>query len=108
MRQAEILYKGQSAGRLIQDDQGAFTFLYHDHWLADTFKPAISLTLPKTVKTYHSGHLFPVFFNMLPEGYNKQVVCKLLRIDEADYFGLLLNTARYDTIGAVTVQKITD
>jgi serine/threonine-protein kinase HipA len=43
---------------------------------------------------------------MLPEGTNKQVVCQLNRIDQKDYFGLLLNTAKYDTIGAVTVIKM--
>ena len=43
---------------------------------------------------------------MLPEGSNKQVVCKLMRIDPDDYFGLLLTTAQNDTIGAVTVIKI--
>ena len=43
---------------------------------------------------------------MLPEGSNKQVVCRLMKIDSDDYFGLLLNTAQNDTIGAVRVIKI--
>jgi serine/threonine-protein kinase HipA len=43
---------------------------------------------------------------MLPEGSNKQVVCRFCRIDEDDYFGLLLATAKGDTIGAVTVETI--
>ena len=43
---------------------------------------------------------------MLPEGSNKQVVCKLNRLDKEDYFGLLITIAKHDTIGAVTVQKI--
>jgi serine/threonine-protein kinase HipA len=55
---------------------------------------------------YHSKHLFPFFYNMLPEGSNKQVVCRFWRIDEDDYFGLLLTTAKNDTIGAVTVSTI--
>jgi serine/threonine-protein kinase HipA len=74
--------------------------------MTDNSKPAISLTLAKTTQEYHSDFLFPFFYNMLPEGTNKQVVCRLLRIDENDYFGLLLSTAKYDTIGAVTVMKI--
>jgi len=68
-------------------------------------KPAISLTLPKSENEFHSRHLFPFFYNMLPEGTNKQVVCKLNRIDPKDDFGLLLTAAKYDSIGAVTVQK---
>jgi serine/threonine-protein kinase HipA len=43
---------------------------------------------------------------MLPEGSNKQVVCKLNRLDRDDYFGLLITIAKNDTIGAVTIHKI--
>jgi serine/threonine-protein kinase HipA len=74
--------------------------------MADTSKPPISLTLPKSNTKYESDYLFPFFYNMLPEGTNKQVVCKHMRIDNNDYFSLLLITARYDTIGAVTIKKI--
>ena len=106
MRRAVILYKGEEAGILSQHDNGAFTFRYNDAWMADSSKPGISLTLPKSQQEYHSLYLFPFFYNMLPEGSNKQVVCKLMRIDPDDYFGLLLTTAQNDTIGAVTVIKI--
>lgn len=106
MRKAIILYKGEEAGVLVQNDEGFFTYRYNDLWMADKGKPSISLTLPKTVQEYHSEYLFPFFYNMLPEGSNKQVVCRLMHIDENDDFGLLLTTAKYDTIGAVTVMKI--
>ena len=43
---------------------------------------------------------------MLPEGSNKQVVCKFNRIDREDYFGLLMTTAKNDSIGAVTVRRM--
>jgi serine/threonine-protein kinase HipA len=52
------------------------------------------------------GGFVSFFYNMLPEGVNKQVVCQLMRIDPDDYFGLLLITARHDSIGAVTVQEL--
>ena len=106
MRRAVILYKVEEAGILTQHDDGAFTFRYNDAWMADINKPGISLTLPKSQHEYHSRYLFPFFYNMLPEGSNKQVVCKLMRIDPDDYFGLLLTTAKNDTIGAVRVIKI--
>jgi HipA-like protein len=105
MRKAEILYKEAEAGVLTQQDDGTFIFRYHDSWMADNTKMGISLTLPKTQQEYHSKYLFPFFYNMLPEGSNKQVVCKHLRIDSDDYFGLLMTTAKTDTIGAVRVIK---
>ena len=108
MRKAKVLFKEQEAGILKQLDNGFFTFRYHPSWVGDGSKPGISLTLPKTEKVYESEFLFPFFYNMLPEGSNKQVVCKLNRIDQTDYFGLLLTTANNDTIGAVTVLKAED
>jgi serine/threonine-protein kinase HipA len=106
MRQAEIRFKGEKAGLLTQLDSGHFVYEYDDIWMADTSKPSISLTLPKSNTKYKSDYLFPFFYNMLPEGTNKQVVCKHMRIDHNDYFSLLLITARYDTIGALTVKKV--
>lgn len=106
MRKAKILYKDQEAGMLIQHDDGSFTFKYDNSWISDGTKPAISLTLPKSQQEYHSDFLFPFFFNMLPEGSNKQIVCKLNRLDLNDYFGLLLTTAKSDNIGAIKVIKI--
>ena len=106
MRQAKILYKDLEAGILTQHDDGSFTFRYNDSWLADRGKPNISPTLPKRKQEYHSKYLFPFYFNMLPEGSNKQVVCKHNRIDQSDHFGLLLTTAKHDTIGAIRVIKI--
>ena len=108
MRKAMVLYKGDAAGILIQHDDGSFTFEYTKEWMNDTSKPAISLTLPKTEKEYNSSNLFPFFFHLLPEGTNRQVVIRNLRLDQDDDFGLLLQTARVDTIGAVTIAKLED
>lgn len=106
MRQAKILFKDEEAGLLTQHDDGTFTFRYHDSWLHDTNKPGISQSFPRKVQEYHASYLFPFFFNMLPEGSNKRMVCKHHRIDEDDYFGLLMITAKFDNIGAVRVIKI--
>ena len=106
MRKATVLYKDEEAGVLTQQDDGSFSFNYNDFWFTDNNKPAISLSLPKSKQEFHSKFLFPFFYHMLPEGSNKQVVCKLNRIDQSDYFGLLMTTAKYDSIGAVRVLKI--
>ena len=50
--------------------------------------------------------LFPFFFNMLSEGDNRKLQSRMLHIDEDDDFGILLATAQYDTIGAVTVKPV--
>jgi serine/threonine-protein kinase HipA len=106
MRKAKVLFRNEEAGILTQHDDASFSFRYHDDWITNSSKPGISLTLPKTEKEFHSKYLFPFFYNMLPEGTNKQVACKLNRIDQDDPFGLLMTTAKNDSIGAVRIIKI--
>ena len=106
MRTATICYKSEPAGIVSQLNNGSFHFRYLESWLEDKKKPAISLTMPKSKKEFKSAHLFPVFFHLLPEGMNKQAVCKFKKIDPSDHFGILLSTAQFDTIGAITIQQI--
>jgi serine/threonine-protein kinase HipA len=64
------------------------------------------LTLPKSKREFTSSTLFPFFFNLIPEGANKRLLCSKKRIDFDDYFGILLEVAGGDTIGAVTISKL--
>ncbi len=106
MRIAKVLYKDEEAGLLTQNDDGSFIFRYHNTWVENTNKPSISLTFPKTADEYHSKYLFAFFYNMLPEGSNKDIVCISHRIDHDDDFGLLMTSAKDDSIGAVRIIKI--
>lgn len=105
MRKADVYANRRLAGRLTENNDCTFTFVYDPSYLADAETDAISLTLPKRAEPYESKNLFPFFYNMLSEGSNKAIQCQRLRIDENDYFGLLLATAGTDTIGAITVVK---
>ncbi len=106
MRSAKVLYKGNPAGILTQNDDGGFHFIYDELWLSDPSKPPVSLTLPKNKIECQSESLFPFLYHLLPEGANKKTVCKTFKIDENDAFGILLQTSKTDTIGAITLQKI--
>jgi HipA-like protein len=104
MRKAKVYRNGVLVGELTEQTRKKYSFTYDDTWFNDPKKPAVSLTLPKTQRTYESEYLFPFFFNMLSEGVNRRLQTNLLRIDENDHFGLLLATAQFDTIGAITVK----
>jgi HipA-like protein len=106
MKEAGVYRNDVTAGKLILTDNKEFIFRYDDEYFKDHSKPAISLTLPKTIQEHRSEVLFPFFFNMLAEGVNKRLQCRQLQIDEADYFSLLIATASDDTIGAVTVKSL--
>lgn len=104
MRKAIVYRNGQQAGTLTEQNNNCYEFRYDDDWFYNSDMPAISLTLPKTQQIYQSEYLFPFFFNLLSEGVNKKLQCQQLKIDETDYFGLLLATASWDTPGAITVK----
>lgn len=106
MRRAEVLMNKIVAGILTETDEGHYTFQYDDAYINNQKLPAISLSFPKRREVYVSDELFPFFFNMLSEGVNKTMQCRTLHIDEDDSFGILLATARNDTIGAITINEL--
>lgn len=107
MRRVEVLRNQESVGVLTEENPSKYIFRYYDQYYSDSTKPSISLTLAKTQQEYVSDHLFPFFFNMLAEGVNRQLQCRIFKIDENDHFGLLAATAQVDTIGAITVKALT-
>jgi serine/threonine-protein kinase HipA len=106
MRKANVYRNGERIGVLTQFSTSDYKFRYDDNWFANGDLPAISLTMPKSKQVYKSDYLFPFFFNMLSEGVNRQLQTRHLKIDEKDNFGLLLATAKTDTIGAITISEI--
>ena len=103
MKQLEVYFNDIKAGILSEQNPGTgYSFQYDEEYL----KSPISATLPKKVTAYSSEHLFPFFSNMLPEGTNRRVICRVLKIDENDFFGLLETMADRDFIGAVNVRRI--
>lgn len=106
MKKAAVYRNRDLAGTLIQESKNSYAFRYDDQYYSNIDMPAISLTLTKKQQEYRSEFLFPFFFNMLSEGVNRKLQSKHLKIDETDYFTLLMKTAGTDTVGAVTVIPI--
>ncbi len=103
MRSAQVLYNGRLAG-ILSKSAGTYRFVYDKNYLASTQSRPVSLTLPLQEAPYESNVLFPAFVNMLSEGANKAMQNRLLKIDETDYFSLLLATAGSDNIGPLTIK----
>jgi len=106
MKSAEVYRRGILAGTLSKISGHSYEFTYDSGYFSDQSKPPISLTLPKNQLVHTSEYLFPCFYNMLSEGTNREIQMRQLKIDKQDFFGLLLATARYDTIGAITIKPI--
>lgn len=101
-----VYCNGVKAGILEKTISGGYRFTYDHAYLENTRNPPISLTLPKTSEAYQLKVLFPFFSGLLSEGVNKEIQCRLLKIDENDDFGRLLFASGEDTIGAITVKKM--
>jgi HipA-like protein len=106
-RSAKVLYNSKPAG-IITKAGNTYRFAYDESYLNTPGSRPVSITLPLRKNVYESDVLFPVFVNMLSEGANKRIQCRLLRIDENDYFSLLLATATDDSIGPITVKEINE
>lgn len=88
----------------MKEGNSGFVFQYDRKYLQRDDAKAISLTLPLQEEAFESAILLPFFCGLMAEGVNKEIQCRLLKIDENDLFGLLLKTGDKDTIGAVTVR----
>ena len=106
MAKAGVYNNGVLAGILEKTASDHYTFTYTDEYFDNRDMYAISLTFPKTQKQYESKELFSFFYGMLAEGINKDIQCRLLKIDENDDFTRLIKTAGEDTIGAITVKEL--
>ncbi len=105
MAKGIVYINGVRAGTLQRTVEGIYLFRYEDDYFKNETMPAISLTLPKSNQEYLSPMLFSFFYGLLAEGVNKDIQCRLLKIDEEDDFTRLLKTAGEDTIGAITVKE---
>lgn len=108
MRQLEVFVNDVKAGRLTELKPGkGYTFVYTDAYVKSDLPP-VSLTLPKRIEPYVADYLFPAFTNKLPEGANRKVICREQRIDDKDFFGMLMATVGTDMIGSVNFRKVED
>lgn len=108
MRACMVYINGREAGTLKETDKHQYIFTYNPIYVDKHKSMPVCLSMPVRKEPYISDNLFPYFFNILSEGANRRMQSMLLHIDEKDDFGILLATAQFDAIGAVTVKPIED
>ncbi len=105
MRKVYIYYGDIFAGQLVELAKGKYEFIYDDAFMSDKSTPSVSVNLPKSQKEYYSDQIFPVFTNMLPEGANRRALCRMNKVDEKDFFGMLEMICGMDAIGKFVLKK---
>lgn len=110
MRTALVSIKGIPAAHLCETAPsgtvGAYRLTYLPEYLARPAARPVSMLLPLQAEPYDAPLLFPVFDNMLPEGDFRRRICRALRLDADDRFGLLLALAEQDSIGDITLTRL--
>ena len=106
MRQVIVYVNDKKAGVLSETHPGTgYSFIYDQDYLVSD-APSISVSLSKSNPVYESSTLFPFFANMIPEGANRKVICRIHRIDENDLFGILVAMAGRDFSGGVQIKQL--
>lgn len=99
-----VVYRGdRESGLLAKFRDGSYEFRYLRNYRCDANSRSVAFSLPKSRAVHRSEKLFPFFAGLLTEGVQKNLQCRLLRIDERDLFTRLAETCRAGTIGAVSV-----
>lgn len=106
MREVSVFFNKTLAGKLTEESAQSYVFEYDKSYLANSDNPSIAYEFPKTQTKFRSNALFPFFANLLPEGKNKSILCKMRKVDENDIFGVLVATVGADTIGAVSIKEV--
>lgn len=104
MKSGIVYFRDVPAGVLAHGKRG-YAFRYLEDYLRNASMPPISLTIPKRSGTYRSNVLFPFFFGLLTEGVQRDIQCRLMKMDEGDYFTRLVKTSKDGAIGAVHVRE---
>lgn len=100
LKSADILFKDESAGTLVETANGGTRFAYHPDWS----KGDIACCFPSTRREHEwKVGLHPFFQHLGPEGWLREQQARSAHVVKEDDLGLLLRYGA-DCIGAVSVR----
>lgn len=104
MRSADIFLFGRLAGRLVEYDEGGYSFRYDSGYLSLPDAQPLSFSLPLRPEPFPSRFLHSFFDGLIPEGWLLDIAEETWKINPRDRMGLLLACCR-DCIGAASVRE---
>jgi serine/threonine-protein kinase HipA len=90
------------AGELRLNEHGDISFVYNADWVADSARPALSVSLPKRTEPFGRRECRPFFDGLLPEESALENVARALGISKGNDFALL-KALGGDVAGALTL-----
>jgi len=101
-RVAYVYFNDLYAGKIYETSEG-FNFVYDSNYILTGIPIGFNYTFKQT--KYFSQSLFPIFENLISEGWLLNLQSNTQHIDKHDKFGILVNNGK-DLIGSmVFLQK---
>ena len=100
-RVAYVFFNDLYAGKIDEASEG-FNFVYDSNYILTGIP--IGFNYPFTQTKYFSQSLFPIFENLVSEGWLLNLQSNMQHIDKKDKFGILINNGK-DLIGSITILK---
>ncbi|MFZ4832409.1 type II toxin-antitoxin system HipA family toxin [Rouxiella sp. Mn2063] len=101
MKRLSVYMNGYLTGTLIQENNGAHTFIYAQSWLDIADARPISLSLPLRKEKYEGAEVFNFFDNLLPDNRNiRERIAAKYHAKSMQPFDLLSEIGR-DCVGAL-------
>lgn len=102
-RIAYVYFNNLYAGKIAETSEG-FSFIYDSNYIL--YGTPIGFNYPFSRIKYLSQNLFPIFENLVSEGWLLDLQSNLQHLDKSDKLGILLNNGK-DLIGAITILEET-
>jgi len=100
---AKIYFNNRLVG-FLSNTQAGYVFRYDAEFLEASDSFPISYNLPLRSKEFMSNKLFPFFEALVSEGWLLRIQSQSLKIDERDFFSMLLENGK-DLIGGIRIEK---
>lgn len=101
---ARVYFNELFVGILSKNKVG-YIFKYDDVFLASPDNFPISYSLPLQSTEFKSPKLFPFFEALVSEGWLLRIQSQSLKIDERDFFSMLLENGK-DLIGGIKIEEV--
>ena len=88
-RTLSVWWEGAIVGTLHLNQHGEMRFAYTPEWLADSLRPAISISLPKRPAPFRQRECRPFFAGLLPEESSRDAIARALGISTRNDFAFL-------------------
>jgi serine/threonine-protein kinase HipA len=97
-----LVFFDDSFAGTIKEDEGFYSFIYDPAYRGSG--TPVGYNFPLTGKVFISKNLFPLFDNLISEGWLLDLQASTKHLDPEDRFGLLLRNGM-DLSGSITVRE---